>query len=456
MTRMRTRIIWGIAAWAASVFQRIEIRGGPIPDGAVMVVANHQNALIDPLVVSRAAGRPTRPLAKAPLFEQVLLGAVLRSLGGLPVYRKQDDPSQMHRNEDTFRAAIDALLAGDALQIYPEGKSHSQPRIGPLHTGAARIALSAEAERGGRLGLQIQPIGLTWEGKHRFRGRVLAEVGEPFPAAEWLTEAGADDADAVHSLTAEIARALRGVTLNLDDHVDLALITAADRIYTRERGIHRPRERERLADRVPRLRRLAEALEWLRRSDHETYSGLAARVRRVDGVGAALGAQEGSIPRRYPLGSVARYAVKEGLTLLVVLPLAIVGNVVWYPAWMSPRLVLPRVQHEYESVATYKLAVSVFTVPFTIALATATGFLGWGLPGALVAAVSAPLSGFAALAWRERWGRVREDVAVYLRVLTRPRLRTRLSNQRSEIADAFDSIVDRMGAAERGSETAGG
>jgi 1-acyl-sn-glycerol-3-phosphate acyltransferase len=63
-----------------------------------MVVANHQNALLDPLVVFSAVGRPTRPLAKAPLFDQALLGALLRVLGGLPVYRRQDDPAESHRN----------------------------------------------------------------------------------------------------------------------------------------------------------------------------------------------------------------------------------------------------------------------------------------------------------------------------------------------------------------------
>ncbi|MBM4185412.1 MAG: hypothetical protein FJ207_14540 [Gemmatimonadetes bacterium] len=54
---------------------------------------------------------PTWPLAKAPLFEQALVGAVLRGLGGLPVYRKQNEPELMHLNERTFGAAIEALQA---------------------------------------------------------------------------------------------------------------------------------------------------------------------------------------------------------------------------------------------------------------------------------------------------------------------------------------------------------
>ena len=69
-----TRAVVGLAGWAVSIFDQIEVRGSPIPGGPVLVVANHQNALLDPLVIFRVAGRPTRPLARAPLFDQPLLG----------------------------------------------------------------------------------------------------------------------------------------------------------------------------------------------------------------------------------------------------------------------------------------------------------------------------------------------------------------------------------------------
>ena len=114
---MLSRLITKLAGWAVAVFYDIGRTGPLAPDGPVLVTANHPNALVDPLVIFRTAGRPTRPLAKAPLFEQAIMGSVLKGLGGLPVYRKQDDPAQMHLNERTFDAAIDALQAGGAVQI---------------------------------------------------------------------------------------------------------------------------------------------------------------------------------------------------------------------------------------------------------------------------------------------------------------------------------------------------
>ena len=146
---------------------------------------------------------------------------------------------------------------------------------------------------------------------------------------------------AVRALTDEIADRLREVTLNLSARDDLEMIVAADRIYSRERKLHAPRERDPLAKRVPRLRRGAHALEWLRTHEPDTYRALARRVRRVDAVSRAIGVEEGAVPRRYPAGSVAWYVLREGFALVLGLPLAVVGSVIWYPAWAVPRWVIP-------------------------------------------------------------------------------------------------------------------
>ena len=164
----------------------------------------------------------------------------------------------------------------------------------------------------------------------------------------------------------------------------------------------------------------------------------------MDGVSRALGAEAGGVPPRYPLGSVARYVIREGIALLRGLPLAVLGSVIWYPAWIAPRWVVSRVSSEQESVATYKLATGFLTVPLTILIVGATGFVVGSSTGAVVTASAAPLLGLVALAWRERWGRAREDTTLFLRVLSRPRLRARLAGQRAELTAEFDEVLRRM------------
>ena len=223
-----TTVVARIVGWTASVFYQVEKVGGPLPDGPVLVTANHPNALLDPLLIFHTAGRPARPLAKAPLFEQVFVGSMLRALGGLPVFRKQDDASQMHRNDETFRRAIDALVSGDAVQIFPEGLSHSEPGLVPLRTGAARIALGAEAATDWTLHLAIVPVGITYRRKSLFRGRALVMIGTPFSIGDLRSAYLADQQECVRELTDRIKARLQEVTLNLAQRDDQDLIETAE------------------------------------------------------------------------------------------------------------------------------------------------------------------------------------------------------------------------------------
>ena len=143
---MTRRVIVAILRFAMRVyFRKVEVVGiKHLPrDTPVIFVLNHPNALVDPAFLLSLAPRRVSFLAKSPLFRMPLLGYLVRAMDSLPVYRRQDEGEDVSRNLEMFAAASTLLARGGTIGICPEGVSHDEPRLRPIKTGAARIALGA-------------------------------------------------------------------------------------------------------------------------------------------------------------------------------------------------------------------------------------------------------------------------------------------------------------------------
>ena len=217
-----------VGRFAASLlFRQLEVAGQErYPQGRpVLLVANHFNGFVDPIVITAALGRTPRFIAKASLRKVPIGGLLLRGVGVVFV-RRQTDKGGSAGNDDAFLECHEALAAGDVVAIFPEGTTHDRPRIDPIKTGAARIALGARAA--GAEGLAIVPVGLTFPDKVALRSSALVQFGVPIELDVASTDAGPDDIDAVRQLTAAIDRGLRAVSLDLPDvETALALEQAA-------------------------------------------------------------------------------------------------------------------------------------------------------------------------------------------------------------------------------------
>src|SRR6266540_2294934 len=104
----------------------------------------------------------------------------MQAFGALPIYRQRDvgkpggpPGGATDANEATFAGCRALLRAGRPIALFPEGTTHSNTMMLPLRTGAARIALSAEAEASWQLNLQIVPVGLWYQKKSQFRCAAL-------------------------------------------------------------------------------------------------------------------------------------------------------------------------------------------------------------------------------------------------------------------------------------------
>ena len=158
-------------------------------DEPVVFVLNHPNGLLDPLILMAALNRPLAFLAKSTLFGNPVGKTFMEAFGALPVYRQVDDGKwggprgdMVKRNEQSFARCRALLRQHRPLALFPEGTTHSHPKLLRLRSGAARIALGAADEFNWQPDVKIVPVGLWYRRKTDFRTAVLLTVGQPVVA----------------------------------------------------------------------------------------------------------------------------------------------------------------------------------------------------------------------------------------------------------------------------------
>src|SRR2546428_3795661 len=236
--------------WLWFFFKSVDVRHPErAPDaGPVPLCINHPNNCIEPLLVGAAVRRKVHYLATAGLFRRRLVASFLRACGAIPVYRRQDDPRTCRRpptvgagladpattekNADTFAACADALAEGRVIAIYPEGTTHAEARVQRIKTGAARIALAYETERPGEL--RLVPVGLTFDARKSFRGRVLVSFGPPVPVAPYRDAHRQDPVKAVEALTTAIQWAMEAEVVHVARIDATQLVRAVEGLYRDE------------------------------------------------------------------------------------------------------------------------------------------------------------------------------------------------------------------------------
>jgi 1-acyl-sn-glycerol-3-phosphate acyltransferase len=327
-------------------FRQIQIAGEenvPMREGVIFAM-NHPNGLVDPLLLLCFAPRSVSFLAKAPLFRYPLVNIFVKGLDSIPVYRKRDNVAGS--NEETFSRAREVLARGGSIAIFPEGTTHSDPKLKELRTGTARIALGAASNE-----LAIVPTGIYYTEKQTFRSRVLILFGARIAVQpQSMPEPPRGD---VEHLTAEVQRGLDAVTLQAESHAVLDLITRAETIFSGG-------ESGDLAYQLDMRRRFVSGYRYLSERDPDRIAQFTARIERFEADLDRAGLSLESLMSK--TGFVTRTIVA-----VVLLPFAIAGAVLHAVPYALISL-LSRFSREQEMRATVKILAAIVFYPLTWAV----------------------------------------------------------------------------------------
>lgn len=416
----------------------------------LLLVVNHPNALVDALLVAWFVPRRVLITAKATIFKNPLAAVLLRWMGVVPLRRASDEShgpasASPARNKETFRAVYDALRSRGTVLIFPEGKSHDEPSLAPLKTGAARMALYARAT-GNVADLAIVPIGLTFERKDAPRTRVLVQIGEPILMSSWRAPTGASPAEA---LTAEIDARLRAVTLNYPTNDDAtrairlasliaALFDDAPTIGARSLGVEIA-----IARRIDELSaRLEGADDTLRRQADQ----LVRRLDAIEHVAANHGVLVEDIDIPVNGRSAFRFVLRESWLLVLGGPIAVWGRVNhWSPFWAA-RVVAMRSIDSAADPAMRTLVAGTAFVALTYMAQTAVVATLWGPAIAIGYLVSLPVAADINFYLSDRLHRALHRARAFIRFRRDRELQERLRDELRSLREDVQAFDRALGA----------
>jgi glycerol-3-phosphate O-acyltransferase / dihydroxyacetone phosphate acyltransferase len=430
--RALSRLLLGV------FYERVEIVGeeNVPPRGPLVVAANHHNSIVDAMILMATFRRPLRVLANAPLFRHFLIGPFLRLVGALPVNRRQEAGDDPQKNADLFAATTAALRAGEAIALFPEGRTQPEPALQTVRTGAARMLLAAEAA--GARGVTLLPVGLVFDEPGTFRdGRALVIVGSPVETSGLAGRDPETDPAAARALTDRLTEALRAQIVETDDRQTLRLLKLVEKLWRDRDGAPEPPE----GLRVLWLQGAARAHRSLRRVAPDRVSAFRRKLEAYDARCETTGLAAEQLSRWYTPASVARYVMSEGLSLLFGLPLAILGLLVHGLPYRLTAFAVRRIPHTDEEEATDKIVGGLVFYPLCwIAEGWAVHAL-FGRTALIAFLIAIPVTAFPALAWSERLRRVKTETAAFGRFLWNRDVLRRLRKERRELSDELHALA---------------
>lgn len=464
------RLLRFIAGSAADVyFYNIQSTGQErIPDGPLILAANHPNSLMDTVVLATQTPRQISYMARSGLFKKgFIVRAIFKRIGVIPIYRTEDLQGRSDLNDNAFARAFEVLEEGGCIGIFPEGHNSPAHHVQELKTGTARIALSTEAQNDFQLGVKIMPVGLNFDEPERFLSGVLIRYAEPIDVREFKDIYLEDQREAVRLLTERLQQDLRRATTHIKDIRNTELVGDVYKIYGNELAkefigefqedfrplTHKifdgarpiPGPKPDLNDRFTIEQHIARAIDYYQQHDPGTVARVRMDIRRYRDHLRQVRLRHDLVEKRETFTGRRRWeALKMTVYALALGPVAIFGFINNAIPYALVRLVTSkqpdRTRIAFSGFATGLMLFPLFYFLQSYALWRLTDHTVWSV---IVYLFLVPVTGLFFLRW---W---RQILAYRDRILSRTLFRSQknlvmnLDNERLGLINSFEQLKNR-------------
>ncbi|MCV9389429.1 1-acyl-sn-glycerol-3-phosphate acyltransferase [Reichenbachiella ulvae] len=360
-------MIYQILRWITQLaihiyYRRIEINRPELLGikGPLIIMSNHPNTLMDPLILAALFKHQVGFLANASIFVNSMVNRVFRYLQVIPVYRQQDlAPGQVLDNTKSFGACYQHLEKNGSLMIFPEGSSIHELKLRKIKTGGIRIAFGAEDRNDFDLGIQILAVGLYYSNPLRFRSKVYLNFGEPFTLKNYQENYQKDEINTVQTLTAQLRKSMEELTIHIPDEGQEKLFIQIKKLFKKELTRDLRAEQNQIAE-FNINREISSGIRFISQYYPESFDQLKDKINTLDQLDEQL-----HVKSNFERGRLKQWMLSfvKILSMLLGLPFYLFGVIHNYIPYRIPRILAEKITHEKEYHASVSMVIGIFIFP---------------------------------------------------------------------------------------------
>ena len=185
----------------------------------VVIVANHQNCLNDPLCVClKLTDRRMNFLARANVFKNPIFNKALRAMGLLPAYRMgHEGLAAVRNNQATFDDAGQSLKDGETVMLYPEAGHQDKRWLGTFKLGYLKLAFTAAEKMNFEQDIMILPSCNHYSNYFHARTDMLIRFGKPISLKPYYEKYKEAPRETMMEINKIVREAIKEMMLHVDD-----------------------------------------------------------------------------------------------------------------------------------------------------------------------------------------------------------------------------------------------
>ncbi len=329
----------------STYFRKIHISGEEnLPkNGPFLIVANHPSSFLDPVSIAVLVKQKISFLAGGFMFKNKIVAGILTRLNMVPIYRAQDDPTQLNKNQEVFSACYKKLSDNGVIMIFPEGTSDTERRLRKIKTGAARIALGTAKENDYKLNVKIVPVGLNYTQSSKFRSELFLQFGTPLESDNFIEDFKKDEITTAKNLTAEIEKSIKNLIINIDQGEYDILVERVESLYKPKLLKIASEENSDSFDDIKISQNIYKAIKHFQEKDSVLFHQMKTKIDNYFLNLEMMSLTDKSIEKGAQLNNILPYTIQSVFILILGFPIWVFGYLNSFIPYRAPRYIAKKI-----------------------------------------------------------------------------------------------------------------